>query len=427
MAVLTRRAIMTNPKPYGDLLSGKGLPVANTALTLAVMLVVGIVLTPSVQAQTFSVLHSFTGTPDGSEPIAGLVMDDAGNLYGTTQLGGSSNGGTVFKVDTTGKETVLYNFTDVGTGLSPESNLVRDKAGNLYGTTSQGGGTEWCEGNGCGTVFKVDTTGKGIVLYSFKGGTTDGCGPYGGLVRDREGNLYGTTVTCGVSNLGTVFRVSTSGKETVLHSFSGTDGAYPELTSLIIDAKGNLYGVAYAGGDLSCGGGHGCGVVYKLSKRGTLTVLYSFAGGADGAADGCHPQGTPFMDEKGNLYGTTLLCGSANEGIVWKLNKTGKETVLYSFTGTVTGGDGEFPEAGVIMDAKGNLYGTTIQGGTSGDAGTVYELNEKGTLTRLHSFHGEPDGAAPWGGLIRDTKGNLYGACYLGGSDHNGTVWKLTP
>jgi uncharacterized repeat protein (TIGR03803 family) len=406
---------MTSPVPHRDLLSGKALRAASTALTLAVVLVVGIVLTASVQAQTLSVLHSFTGTPDGSEPIAGLVMDDAGNLYGTTQLGGSSNGGTVFKVDTTGKETVLYSFTEVGTGLFPESNLVRDTTGNLYGTTSQGGSSNW------GTVFKVDTTGKETVLHSFAGGKKDGCYPYGGLVQDKTGNFYGTTMQCGFSNRGTVFKVDTTGKETVLHSFAGglSDGAYPYLTSLLMDQKGNLYGLT------SNGGTSHAGVVYELSKNRTLRVLHSFAGGA---ADGCAPRGTPFMDENGNLYGTTMFCGSSDEGIVWKLSNKGKETVVYSFTGTVTGGGGEFPEAGVIMDAKGNLYGDTIQGGTSGDAGTVYELNKKGTLTRLHSFHGAPDGAAPWGGLIRDTKGNLYGTCYLGnGIDGDGTVWKLTP
>jgi uncharacterized repeat protein (TIGR03803 family) len=346
-------------------------------------------------------------------------MDEAGNLYGTTTVGGSSNGGTVFKVDTTGKETVLYSFTEVGSGLFPESNLVRDAAGNLYGTTSQGGGTEWCGGHGCGTVFKVDTTGKETVLHSFAGGRTDGCYPYGGLVQDKAGNFYGTTMQCGFSNRGTMFKVDTTGKETVLHSFAGgsSDGAYPYLTSLLMDQKGNLYGLTANGGTSHEG------VVYKLSKNRTLRVLHSFAGGA---ADGCGPRGTPFMDENGNLYGTTIFCGSSDEGIVWKLSKKGKETVLHSFAGTVTGGS-ELPEAGVIMDAKGNLYGTTVQGGTSGDAGTVYELNKKGALTPLHSFHGRPDGASPWGGLIRDTKGNLYGTAMGGGNYANGTVWKLAP
>jgi uncharacterized repeat protein (TIGR03803 family) len=133
------------------------------------------------------------------------------------------------------------------------------------------------------------------------------------------------------------------------------------------------------------------------------------------------------MDENGNLYGTTIFCGSSDEGIVWKLSKKGKETVLYSFTGTVTRGDGMLPESGVIMDANGNLYGTAVQGGNFGDTGTVYELDQKGKVTLLHSFHEAPDGAAPWGGLIRDTKGNLYGTAMGGGNYGNGTVWKLAP
>jgi|HubBroStandDraft_1064217.scaffolds.fasta_scaffold30727_2 uncharacterized repeat protein (TIGR03803 family) len=392
-------------------------PAPKIALMAVLLLVLSGGVTASARGQDFTVIHAFGGLPDGAEPIADLVMDEAGNLYGTTQLGGSSGGGTVFKVDTTGKRTLLHSFTDQGTGLFPEASLILDAAGNLYGTTTQGGGTEWCGGRGCGVVFKLDTSGSETVLHRFTGGTADGCNPFGGLVQDEAGNLYGTTVQCGFSNYGTVFKVDTDGKETLLHSFGGgsSDGASPSLTNLLMDQKGNFYGIT-ANGGTSDGG-----VLYKLSKSGAVTVLHSFAGGT---ADGCRPQGIPFMDKNGDLYGTTASCGPYNGGIVWKVSKKGEEIVLYSFTGAP---NGAFPEAGVIMDAKGDLYGTTVQGGTTGDTGTVYELKKKGTLTELHNFHGRPDGAAPWGGLVRDPKGNLYGTAYLGGEYGNGTVWRLSP
>jgi len=183
---------------------------------------------------------------------------------------------------------------------------------------------------------------------------------------------------------------------------------------LLMDAKGNLYGVT------AQGGASNKGVVFKLSKNGRLTVLHSFVGGK---ADGCYPYGTPAMDAKGNLYGTTYMCGTANAGVVWKVGAKGTENVLHNFAGGSS--DGAYPYAGVIMDAKGNFYGDTAYGGSSGD-GTVYELNKKGKLTLLHSFAGS-DGESPIGGLIRDAKGNLYGTAYEGGSDLYGTVWKLTP
>jgi uncharacterized repeat protein (TIGR03803 family) len=216
--------------------------------------------------------------------------------------------------------------------------------------------------------------------------------------------------------------VSKFGKETALHSFAGypSDGGLPYLAGVIMDAKGNLYG------DTMEGGGFNQGVVYKLGKSGTLTVLYSFRGGADGSL----AMGTPVMDEQRNLYGTTYRGGSSGYGIVWKVSRKGKETVLHSFAGGTT--DGASPQAGVIRDAEGNLYGVTTAGG-SGTAcgksgcGTVYKLSKNGTLTLLHSFAGS-DGQYPVGSLIMDANGNLYGtAAYGGSSGYYGTVWKLTP
>jgi uncharacterized repeat protein (TIGR03803 family) len=287
--------------------------------------------------------------------------------------------------------------------------VVRDSEGNLYGTTQYGGAYE------NGAVFKVDKNGNETVLYSFQGGFGDGCNPYGGLVRDAEGNLYGTTPSCGASSNGTVFKVAKNGNEKLLHSFAGgkKDGSDPLYTALTLDTEGNLYGVT------AYGGSQDFGVLYKLSTSRKLTVLHSFAGGTDG----CYAHGTPVMDKQGNFYGTTSRCGSGGEGTVWKVSPKGKETVLHNFAGGSS--DGANPIGGVIRDAQGNFYGDTNSGGSSDD-GTIFELSNKGTLTLLHSFVGS-DGATPYGGVIRDAKGNLYGTTLEDGTDGNGVVWKVTP
>jgi uncharacterized repeat protein (TIGR03803 family) len=344
----------------------------------------------------------------------GVIRDKQGNLYGTTVYsgdlscygnGGSQPGcGVVFKLDTTGNETVLHTF--IGTdGALPEAPVIRDAKGNLYGDTCRGGAYGW------GTVFKVDTSGNETVLHSFNNGNGDGWGNSGSLLLDK-GNLYGTTYNGGANGYGTVFELSKNGTETLLHSFAGSDGAYPWLTGVIRDANGNLYGTTYQGG------AYGYGTVFELSNSGQETVLHSFAGGT---TDGCYPIGTPVMDHLGNLYGTTNSCGSSNLGTVWKLSKNGTETLLHSFAGS----DGAYPQASVIRDAKGNLYGTTQQGGTSGD-GTVYELNKQGVVTMLYSFTGL-NGNYWVGDLIRDASGNLYGTTNGGGTYGYGMVFELTP
>jgi len=378
------------------------------ALALAFLLFSGAVTTQSAQAQTFTVLYSFPWL-NGANPYAGLVRDAAGNLYGTTFDGGAYGYGTVFKVDPTDQETVLHSFTGGNDGGAPYGGLVRDKAGNLYGTTYQGGGS------GVGTVFKMDTSGTETVLYSFTGTSGDGCYPSGGLLRDGMGNLYGTTANCGNSGAGTVFKVHPNGTETVLHSFANgsKDGAVPTLTSLIMDKKGNLYGVTSEGGSADEG------VAYKLSKNGTLTVLHSFTGGT---TDGCDPFGTPALDEEGNLYGTASGCGSSDDGIVWKVSNKHRETVLHNFVGGSA--DGALPYAGATRDAKGNLYGNTTRGGNF-NVGTVYQLT-KTTMTVLQSFGGSA-GGFPCDNLILDSQGNLYGTAETGGFTGWGTVWKLTP
>jgi len=336
---------------------------AGAALGLAIVIAPSVVASRSVEAQTFTLLYSFTGGTDGRTPLGGVILDAAGNLYGTTSQGGnlacSLGCGTVFKVERAGNETVLYSFagTGAGDGEYPNAALVRDAAGTLYGTTVGGGAS------GYGTVFKLDTTGKETVLYSFTGTGGDGKSPFAGVVRDGQGNLYGTTQAGGVLNYGTVFKLDTTGKETVLYSFAGTggDGAQP-MSGLARDANGNLYGTTNSGGTGIEGGN---GVVFKLDT-GRERVLYHFPWTG---AKGIHPHGV-VRDTQGNLYGTTVFQGASGWGTVFKLAPTGKLTVLYNFTGS--NADGGDPYAGVARDGQGNLYGTTSAGALG--YGTVFKI-----------------------------------------------------
>jgi uncharacterized repeat protein (TIGR03803 family) len=255
---------------------------AGARLGLAIVLAPAVVVPRSAQAQTFTLLYTFTGGADGRTPGGGVILDAAGNLYGTTTQGGnlacSQGCGTVFKVDGAGKEIVLHSFTGTGAGDGeyPTAALVMDGQGNLYGTTAVGGTS------GHGTVFKVDTTGKETVLHSFSGASWEGAFPNGGVVRDGQGNLYGTTEAGGTSNCGTVFKLDPTGKETVLYSFTGTggDGSSPEA-GVVRDGQGNLYGTTRVGGVSNYG------TVFTVDTSGKETVLYSFTGPwADGAYPG---------------------------------------------------------------------------------------------------------------------------------------------
>jgi uncharacterized repeat protein (TIGR03803 family) len=259
-------------------------------------------------------------------------------------------------------------------------------------------------------VYKVDVAGHETVLCSFTDGT-DGGLPRAGVIWDSAGNLYGTTSAGGTSDRGVLYKVDKTGKETVLHSFTGqADGDYP-FTGVIRDPAGNLYGTT------SDGGSYNGGQVYKVSANGQKTALYSFTGGADGG----YPDAGVIRDPAGNVYGTTDIGGTFNNGVVYKVNMAGQETVLYSFTGGV---DGAFA-SGVIRDSAGNLYGTTSAGGASG-AGVVFKVDATGHETVLYSFTGGVDGAGPWG-VIRDSKGNLYGTTYSGGTKNSGVVFEVKP
>jgi len=309
---------------------------------------------------TETVLSSFTGA-NGSYPLGVLIMDTIGNLYGTTSSGGANGDGTVFKVAPDGTETVLWSFAGAD-GSGPQAGLIMDKKGKLYGTTVFGGA------HNAGTVFKVAPDGtKKKVLHSFDG--ADGFAPLGGLIMDKQSNLYGTTeeggAGCDGNGCGTVFKLAPDGTETVLYTFclqaGCTDGVFPSGT-MIMDKSGNLYGTAEADG----AGGNG--TVFELAPNGTATVLWSFTG-----ADGAAPQAGLIMGKGGNLYGTTLFGGANNFGTVFKLSPDGTEKVLYSFDSAANGADGFLPYAGLIKDTSGNLYGTTYGGGATGN-GAVFEI-----------------------------------------------------
>jgi uncharacterized repeat protein (TIGR03803 family) len=355
----------------------------------------------------FTVLHTFTGGADGGSSFAGVILDASGNIYGTTEMGGAFRGGTVFKIDPTGAETVLYNFTGGADGEFPQTGLVRDSAGNLYGTV----------GSNFGEVFKLDTSGKETTLYTFLGGS-DGGFLHGDLVRDSAGNLYGTAISGGDTNCaafgrGVVFKVDPNGNETVLHSFTGPDGVEP-FGNLVQDTAGNIYGIAPIGGALdSCSTNGGCGVVFKVDPTGKFAVLHSFTG-----AGGESPEAGLTLDAAGNLYGTTSAGGASGFGVVFKLDPSGQETVLYSFT---DGTDGGAPFGVMVRDSEGNLFGTTNSGGDLSTGfgfgvGVVFELDASGKETVLHSFTGGADGANPVAGLVQDKNGHLYGVTFGGGA-----------
>jgi uncharacterized repeat protein (TIGR03803 family) len=367
-------------------------------------------------------MYSFgVGQPDALYPKAGLIMDSAGNLYGTTYAGGPTGVGTVFKISATGAESVLYSFAGplVGDGGNPEGKLIMDSAGNLYGTTSLGGA------NNFGTVFKVSPTGAETVLYSFAGGlASDGAYPQKDLVMDSAGNLYGTTSQGGAGGDGIVFKISAAGTETILHSFAGspTDGRAP-MAGLMIDSAGNLYGTTDAGGV----GAYDFGTIFTVSTDGAESILHTFTG-----IDGGNPRGNLIMDSAGNIYGTTASGGTATlltSGEVYMISPSGTLSVLHHFIGGITPEytDGGYPHAGLVIDRDGNLYGTTSSGGTGANGeGTVFKVTAAGMETLLHSFAGgTTDGNAPYGGLLLDSAGNLFGTTGVGGANDTGVVFKI--
>jgi uncharacterized protein (TIGR03437 family) len=389
----------------------------------------------ALSAQTFTTLHSFDRAEDGEDLYAGLVQATNGNLYGTTWLGGANNGGTVFEITPSGTLTTLYNFcsqTNCPDGSDLYAGLVQGTDGNFYGTTSAGGRDVSCNGkSGCGTIFKINSSGTLTTLYTFCPASpcTDGATPYGALVQGIDGNFYGTTEyggimgSGGLSGFGTIFKITPSGTLTTLHSFVGTDGANP-YAALVQGADGNFYGTT------SADGGSVYGTVFKITPSGTLTTLHSFV-----ETDGRSPQSGLVQGTDGNFYGTTLYGGAQGScraatlcGTVFKITPTGTFTSLYSFCSESGCPDGADPYTRLIQGTDGNFYGTTESGGANGD-GTIFKITPGGTLTTLYSFcsqAGCADGSEPYAVLIQATDGNLYGTTYEGGTNNDGTVFRLT-
>jgi len=376
-------------------------------------------MTTPAQAQTFSVVHTFTGGSDGGSPLSGFTIDSAGNLYGTASNGGKAGYGIVLKLDVNGKETVLHNFAGGTDGANPEGRLVSDAAGNLYGTTLAG------STSGDGTVFELPVKGREIILHRFSG--TDGAKPEAGLTMDAKGNLYGTTTAGGANGNGTVFKLEKNSagkwKEQVLYSFGqGTDGAVP-VGGITLDKTGNIYGTTSAGGTYTYG------TIFKLThtKSGwTETILHDFQNASDGAV----PYAGLVFDSSGNLYGAATEGGNNTNGggTVFQLtpaNGNWNFTVLYSLPGW--GISGTFRN--VLLDAAGNLYATTHCDG-SYNAGTVYKLTPASgtwTYTSLYVFTGRDDGEYSFSNLVFDKQGNLYGTTNTGGASGYGVVFKIAP
>jgi uncharacterized repeat protein (TIGR03803 family) len=426
-------------------------------------------LATSAHASTYQVIHDFTGAT-GSIPVGSLVADASGDFYGVTSQDTGETGkcaglgcGNVFKLYKTAAggwaSTNLHKFAG-GTkdGSSPQAGLAFDSAGNLYGTTWQGGLY------GAGIAFELSPSPASTsgwtysVIYNFGASYADGEEPQTALAIDASGNLYGSTISggnttgyCHNLSCGVVYELSPSSSgtwtETVLHSFSGSDGAWSRGT-LVFDTAGNLYGTTEYGGNLTDCDGGGCGTVYELSPNGsggwTQTVLYNFTGESDGK----YPwYAGVIFDSAGNLYGTTGGGGHNSQcnggcGVIYELSPNGgggwTETVIHSFTGDddTPGAAGAWPEYNLTADASGNLYGGAYWGGKDGD-GVIYKLSPSGggiwTESLLHYFTGGSAGAYPYqSGLTFGSDGNLYGMTIGGGnvSDCNngcGTVFRVTP
>lgn len=394
-------------------------------------------------AQVVKILHSFRdgSVPnDGILPYAGLIQGTDGSLYGTTFSGGSAGNGTVFRIKPSGAVTILHSFGDGSVsndGSNPWAGVIQAKNGDFYGTTENGGST------GEGTVFKITRLGSLAVVHSFGDGSVhdDGTAPFAALLQGKDGNLYGTTSAGGSANEGTVFKITSSGTLKILHSFG--DGSVPNdgsdpLASLIEANGGNFYGTTWAGGATEDGGVYpGYGTVFEITPTGSVTILYSFSTGA-AQTDGAYPHASLIQATDGNFYSTTASAYTYylglpdGEGTVFKMTPSGAVTILIQFNdGTTPASYGAYPYAALIQATDGFLYGLTYTGGIDGVA---LRITSAGDETVLHTFGSvTDDGLFPYDSLIQAKDGNFYGTTSAGGTTAEGggaagygTVFKMS-
>ena len=410
-----------------------------TILLLSMVITTCMIAAPSAHSQTFTVIYNFTGGTDGGDPMTGLTMDRAGNLYGTT-WGGGGGFGTVFKLAHRGSDWVmkpLYSFHGGLDGAGPSARVIIGPDGALYGTTNAGGGGTcgYFGYSGCGTVFRLQPppTFCRAVLCPWTEQVIYTAHPNGGrflfgeVVFDPAGNLYTTVYGGGLHYSGYVIELTPSHGSwisTVIHYFDldSGDAAYPQA-GLVIDQSGHLYGTSTRGGD-----GLAAGTVFELSPNGsgwTETLLHSFQ-----ETDGNEPQAPLIFDRQGNLYGTTFAGGPNQWGVVFELSPTGQGwtfNLLWSFAEQGDGGD--LLRAPVSVDVNGNLYGTTFHTGCCG-AGTVFELSPASggwSETVLHTFFNGNDGGYPYSNVVVDVQGHAYGTTSIGGAYGKGVIWEITP
>jgi uncharacterized repeat protein (TIGR03803 family) len=387
---------------------------------------------PRAHAASINVIYSFQGGQDGEYTDTDLVRDAAGNLYGTSVQGGTHGGGTVWQLhpnaDGSWTHAVLYSFTGGTDGGEPYKGVTLDSAGNLYGTAVTGGGGA-CEG-GCGVAYKL-TNNSGTwtqrVIHQFAG-TDDGQGPGARLTVDDVGNVYGMAPIGGAFGAGTIYELVPAHhgayKFKVLHAFTGGDDGAGGSAGALVLHDGTLYGAA------TSGGAHGEGTIYRLIQntkgKWKFKVLYAFQDQPDGG----FPYGGLTFDALGNIYGTTYYAGADDLGAVYELSPMRggyKERVLYSFQG---GNDGASPISNVNFDSAGNLYGTTSDGGAGG-AGVLYKLapgaHHSWTESVVHSFAGPPDGAFAYNGMVDGGSGTFFGTTVHGGADDEGAIYQFTP
>jgi uncharacterized repeat protein (TIGR03803 family) len=407
-------------------------------LTAVSVLLLGVVLlsTTSLRAQTYTVIHNFTGGQDGGSPSTGLTIDSAGRIYGTTLTGGADSFGTVFTLSSTRSGwsmDTLHSFTNGNDGAGPMARLVVGPDGSLYGSTSAGGGGSCLLVNnyhGCGTIFRLSPPrgpGAGFnwvstTLFRFSG--SNGSYPQGDLLFDSAGDIYGTAINGGSYGWGAIYKLSpTQGgwTQSILYQpRNNGDGQFP-MGGLVADNAGDLYGVFDGGGP------HGYGAIYKLTRSGSGWEESTVHGFSFQGHDGAVPQSGLIKDSAGNLYGATVHAPGAG-GTAFELTSSGGSwdyNFLYAFTGGINFG----PYDKLVMDAEGNLYGTTMADGAHG-FGSVFKLTRTSggwTYHSLHDFTGGSDGGFPECVLTFDGSGNIYGTASWGGSYHNGVVFRITP